>query len=372
MNDRAERCETCRWWNLVGERGSIPAGVVATRRVGYCHRWPESEEYQDRHWCGEWGPKEDTNRRIRVCHIVADEDIAAKDAELAKLKAENERLCEDALRRVVTKHFPPRCNTWKQNPTAFGYIRCRLKHGHARTDGPDGHEWEKVDEVPPSDANTVVILHTDQREMGLQADLMRQVCNDNLAAKDREIAELKQGNLDTKTKISKLGKAFYGKCLAVDETHRKLVERSQSLNKTLNEIAELKREIELDNERIADLKRVIDAVPECNAHGECVPNAVQWIQNAKKEIVELKHDLSLANLALDARATPRWIPCSERLPEKDRRVIGFSMSAGPRSWNPSIVSLAPSETGDFWISENAGGLPFGDITHWMPLLENPT
>jgi hypothetical protein len=40
-------------------------------------------------------------------------------------------------------------------------------------------------------------------------------------------------------------------------------------------------EIAVTDKLLADRQRVLDAVPECPAHGPCVPFAIQWITNMK-------------------------------------------------------------------------------------------
>lgn len=47
-------------------------------------------------------------------------------------------------------------------------------------------------------------------------------------------------------------------------------------------IQRLEEEIEIDNKLIAERSRVLEAIPECTAHGSnCVPNALSWIKAHK-------------------------------------------------------------------------------------------
>lgn len=66
MSERAERCETCKFWE--GYTGDVEHGNEPTR--GNCHRYPprhypnpDSETLEDQYdfpavetddWCGEW------------------------------------------------------------------------------------------------------------------------------------------------------------------------------------------------------------------------------------------------------------------------------------------------------------------------------
>lgn len=58
------------------------------------------------------------------------------------------------------------------------------------------------------------------------------------------------------------------------------------MSQTHNCIEVLKAELELTNKLLANYKRVLEAIPECPEHecpehGECVPHALEWIENAK-------------------------------------------------------------------------------------------
>lgn len=65
--------------------------------------------------------------------------------------------------------------------------------------------------------------------------------------------------------------------------------------------------------------------------------------------------------AADVVKRPRWIPVTERLPEKDKWVLRYSAITGA-TW------LAYRNSIGVWMDEQ-GKAPY--ITHWMPLPEPP-
>jgi len=47
-------------------------------------------------------------------------------------------------------------------------------------------------------------------------------------------------------------------------------------------VLELEKELLVTEQILADRQRVLDAIPECDAHGgNCVPNALEWIERMK-------------------------------------------------------------------------------------------
>ena len=64
---------------------------------------------------------------------------------------------------------------------------------------------------------------------------------------------------------------------------------------------------------------------------------------------------------------PQWVPVSERLPESNKPVLVYYLSA---YWlNPSM-SVALHFNGDRW-RQLIGGEDMNAVTHWMPLPEPP-
>ena len=54
--------------------------------------------------------------------------------------------------------------------------------------------------------------------------------------------------------------------------------------------ADLKHELEVTDKLLNERQRVLDAIPECQSHGKCVPHAIEWIEEMKA-----KHHLELFN-----------------------------------------------------------------------------
>jgi len=53
-------------------------------------------------------------------------------------------------------------------------------------------------------------------------------------------------------------------------------------------IADLTEELRLTNLLLSERERVLEAIPECEAHGQCVPHAVEWVNNSRAEIEALR------------------------------------------------------------------------------------
>lgn len=46
-------------------------------------------------------------------------------------------------------------------------------------------------------------------------------------------------------------------------------------------IKELEEELKLSDELLEDKKKLLKAIPQCVAHGPCVPHALEWIAQVK-------------------------------------------------------------------------------------------
>lgn len=67
---------------------------------------------------------------------------------------------------------------------------------------------------------------------------------------------------------------------------------------------------------------------------------------------------------IEAEPVNRWIPCSERLPEKHVEVLAYSPY-----WGKIVVAMWG---GEFWLEQwTDDDLEQSEITHWMPLPELP-
>ncbi|WP_417832788.1 hypothetical protein, partial [Terasakiella sp.] len=50
------------------------------------------------------------------------------------------------------------------------------------------------------------------------------------------------------------------------------------------EFVELSKELEVTDLLLNERQKVLDAIPECNLHGKCVPHALEWIEEMKNKI----------------------------------------------------------------------------------------
>jgi hypothetical protein len=50
--------------------------------------------------------------------------------------------------------------------------------------------------------------------------------------------------------------------------------------KLLNNL-DLKKELEVTNKLLDERQKVLDAIPEFQSHGKCVPHAIKWIEESK-------------------------------------------------------------------------------------------
>lgn len=71
-------------------------------------------------------------------------------------------------------------------------------------------------------------------------------------------------------------------------------------------------------------------------------------------------------MGMEALERTRWIPCSERLPEKNVSVLGWYKDNPFARYCPEIVSW----NGKGWVFVYAQRY-VTDVTHWMPLPKPP-
>ena len=53
------------------------------------------------------------------------------------------------------------------------------------------------------------------------------------------------------------------------------------LKDALARIEELEAELKVSDELLKDRDALLSAIPECPAHGKCVPHAIEWIEQVK-------------------------------------------------------------------------------------------
>jgi hypothetical protein len=55
----------------------------------------------------------------------------------------------------------------------------------------------------------------------------------------------------------------------------------------MKRVKELEEELNVTDKLLDERNRVMEAIPECESHGhQCVPHAIQWVEEAKKKLGE--------------------------------------------------------------------------------------
>lgn len=65
----------------------------------------------------------------------------------------------------------------------------------------------------------------------------------------------------------------------IDETILEVVKNLGIAN--VSNCADLKQELKVTDKLLNEMQRVLDAIPECEIHGKCVPHAIEWIEEMK-------------------------------------------------------------------------------------------
>ena len=70
------------------------------------------------------------------------------------------------------------------------------------------------------------------------------------------------------------------------------------------ENAELREQLRVTESSLAERKRLLDRIPRCPVHGECVPHAINWVESMRAENAQLRERLE----EHEGRALPPAIP----------------------------------------------------------------
>lgn len=62
-----------------------------------------------------------------------------------------------------------------------------------------------------------------------------------------------------------------------------------------NYINNIEAKLEVTNKLLIERQKLLDAIPECNIHGKCVPNALEWIEKMKNKNRVLNKSLETIN-----------------------------------------------------------------------------
>ena len=107
----------------------------------------------------------------------------------------------------------------------------------------------------------------------------------------------------------------------------------------------------------------------CCAEGECKDCAMhedkqRCQENLLDKAADLIERLTAENAAL--REKQRWIPVTERLPERDVQVLGWYKDNPFSQYRPEVVAW----NGNGWVFVYAHRY-VTNVTHWMPLPKAP-
>ena len=135
-------------------------------------------------------------------------------------------------------------------------------------------------------ALTATLAHgRPQEEPGLQARLRQDIAVLDTGhaswAMQREAAQDIRDVLEAEAPLQGPDEqAEHGGCDWPDAVAERLIVVTQARDR-------LQTELTVTDELLADRQRVLDAIPECPAHGACVPHALAWIAQAKTALLSL-------------------------------------------------------------------------------------
>lgn len=115
-------------------------------------------------------------------------------------------------------------------------------------------------------------------------------------------------------------------------------------------------------------KEIVQAL-RCCADGECKDCAMhedkqRCQENLLDKAAEAIERLTAENAAL--REKQRWIPVTERMPERDVQVLGWYKDNPFSQYRPEVVAW----NGNGWVFVYAHRY-VTNVTHWMPLPKAP-
>ena len=115
-------------------------------------------------------------------------------------------------------------------------------------------------------------------------------------------------------------------------------------------------------------KEIVQAL-RCCAEGECKDCAMhedkqRCQENLLDKAAEAIERLTAENAAL--REKQRWIPVTERMPERDVQVLGWYKDNPFSQYRPGVVAW----NGNGWVFVYAHRY-VTNVTHWMPLPKAP-
>jgi hypothetical protein len=61
----------------------------------------------------------------------------------------------------------------------------------------------------------------------------------------------------------------------------KIHDIEEAVGDAMAKAIELREHVEVDEKLLADLERLLESIPECPAHGRCIPHAIEWVEQHK-------------------------------------------------------------------------------------------
>lgn len=108
-----------------------------------------------------------------------------------------------------------------------------------------------------------------------------------------------------------------------------------------------------------------------------IERAIEVLDPEHRECYDGMDEVNEAcRMGMEALDRTRWIPCSERLPEKDGPYLVANKATGwIGAYNFALAKDFPCCTGleNVWwrLTDKCDPLPMDGVTHWMPLPEPP-
>lgn len=127
------------------------------------------------------------------------------------------------------------------------------------------------------------------------------------------------------------------------------------------------RLIRLDEKRDLALKAVVYG---CNTNKRLVGSSyMTGIDSGSPKTISFYDALDVIDKMMDdtIEAEPKWIPVTERLPEREKDVLVYDVDNDEMH----VWAFFCDADGDGWVDAAGDMRPWLDATHWMPLPKTP-
>lgn len=115
---------------------------------------------------------------------------------------------------------------------------------------------------------------------------------------------------------------------------------------------------------IEEAIRILD--PETTAEALAEIEYYAGFRGKEAEIKAVEDACILAVAAIREQEQRRWIPVTDRLPEKnDRFICSYKFNSNSKMMFVGVLDYYAADTNPHWQHESAGVI----VTHWMPMPE---